>query len=152
MRVNTWWYLAVVVQVLEVAPKTVGTLCICCHWSRMFRSDIRFLKHRSSIFRQSSNPVFGFSMMEQVRLCAVWPTEKWLGSSMIHIQGWKTVWICYCHALEQGCLFRSRITSNTSMLFLYSLPVRVRQHFWLERVIYSLCHPFSRDVLFRFLS
>ena len=27
-------------------------------------------------------------MMEQIRLCTVWPTENWLGSSMNHIQGW----------------------------------------------------------------
>ena len=51
-------------------------------------SDILFLKHASSIFRQSSNPVCGFSMMEQVKLCAVWPTENWLSSSMNDIQGW----------------------------------------------------------------
>ena len=43
---------------------------------RRCRSDILFLKHDSSIFRQSSNPVCGFSMMEQVRLCCVWPTEN----------------------------------------------------------------------------
>ena len=42
--------------------------------------DILFLKHDCSIFRQSSNPV-----------CAVWPTENWLASSMNHIQDWKTV-------------------------------------------------------------
>ena len=66
--------------------------------------DILFLKHDSSLFRQSSNTVSGFSMMEQVRLCAVWPTENWLGSSMNHIQGWKTVWICHRQALEKGCL------------------------------------------------
>ena len=45
------------------------------------------LKHDSNIFRQSSNPVCGFSMMEQVRLCAVWFTENWLGSSMNHRVG-----------------------------------------------------------------
>ena len=55
---------------------------------RAFSTNILFLKHDSSIFRQSSNPVCGFSMMEQVRLCAVWPTENWLGSSINHIQGW----------------------------------------------------------------
>ena len=60
------------------------------------------------IFRQSSKPVCGFSMMEQVRLCAVWPTESWIGSSMNHIQGWMPVWICYCHALEKGCLTSGR--------------------------------------------
>ena len=35
------------------------------------QSDILFLKHDSRIIRQSSNPVCSFSMMEQVRLCAV---------------------------------------------------------------------------------
>ena len=38
-----------------------------------------------------SNPACGFSMKEQVRLCAVWPMENWLCSSMNHIQGGKTV-------------------------------------------------------------
>ena len=64
-------------------------------------SDILFLKHDSSIFRQSSNPVCGFSMMEQVRLCAVNPLENWLGSSMNHIQGSTTVRESYSPALEQ---------------------------------------------------
>ena len=68
-------------------------------------SGILFLKHHSSIFRQSSKHVCGFSMMEKVRLCAVWHTENWLSSSMNHIQGWITVWECYCHALEKGCLY-----------------------------------------------
>ena len=52
--------------------------------------------------------------MEQVRLCAVWPTENWLGSSMNQVQGWKTVLICYCHALETGCL--SAINSWESII------------------------------------
>ena len=39
-------------------------------------TDLLFLKHDSRILRQSSNPVCGYSMMEQVRLCAVWPTEN----------------------------------------------------------------------------
>ena len=39
------------------------------------------IKHESRIGRHSSNPVCCFSMMEQVRICAVWPTENWLGSS-----------------------------------------------------------------------
>ena len=67
-------------------------------------SDILFLKHDSSILRQSPNPVCGFSMMEQVRLCAVCPTQNWRCSSVNHIQGWTTVWECFCHALEKGCL------------------------------------------------
>ena len=45
------------------------------------QSDIVALQHESSI----SNPICGFSMMEQVRLCDVWPTENWLGSSMNHL-------------------------------------------------------------------
>ena len=43
-------------------------------------------------------------MIEQVRLCAVWPTENWDGSPMNHILGWMTVWGCWCHALEKRCL------------------------------------------------
>ena len=35
------------------------------------QADILFLKHACSILRLSSNPVCGFSMMEQVRPCAV---------------------------------------------------------------------------------
>ena len=35
------------------------------------RPNILFLKHASSIFRHSSNPVCGFSMVEPVRLFAL---------------------------------------------------------------------------------
>ena len=65
------------------------------------------LKHKSRILRHSSNPVCGFSMMEQIRLCAVWPMENWLGSSLNQIQGWTTVQEHYSHALEQGSLVRN---------------------------------------------
>ena len=58
-------------------------------------------KHGSSILRQSSNRVCGFSMMEQVRLWGVWPTENCIGFSMNHIQGWMTVWEFYSHALDK---------------------------------------------------
>ena len=51
------------------------------------QSESLALKHESRILGHSSNPVCGFSMMEQVRLCAVWPTENWLASSMNQIQG-----------------------------------------------------------------
>ena len=44
-------------------------------------ADIFFLTHDSIIFRQSFNPVGGFSMMEQVRFCTVCPVENWLGTS-----------------------------------------------------------------------
>ena len=49
----------------------------------------------------TSNPASGFSMMEQVRLSAVWPMENWLGSSLNQIQGWTTVRESYSPALEQ---------------------------------------------------
>ena len=52
--------------------------------------DILILEHDSSILKQSSNPVCGFSVMEQVKVCAVWPRGNWLSSSMNHIQ-WSAV-------------------------------------------------------------
>ena len=49
-------------------------------------------------------PLCGFSLMEQVRLCAVWTMDSWLGSSRNNTQGLMTVRECYRHALEKGCL------------------------------------------------
>ena len=43
-------------------------------------------------------------MIEQVRPCAVWPTENWLESSLNQIQGWTTVRESYSRASEQGTL------------------------------------------------
>ena len=43
-------------------------------------------------------------VMEQVRICAVWPTDNWLGYSLNHIQGWTTVRESYSRALQQGPL------------------------------------------------
>ena len=62
------------------------------------------LKHKSRILGHSPNPVCGFSMLEQVRLCAVYPMEYWLGGSLNHIQGWTTVRESYSRAPEQGPL------------------------------------------------
>ena len=43
-------------------------------------------------------------MMEQVRLCTVWPMENWLGTSKtIYRVGW-LIWICYSRAVERRCL------------------------------------------------
>ena len=53
------------------------------------------LKHESRILGHSSNPVCGFFMMEQVRLCAVWSMENWLGSSLLQIKG-------FFEAIEAG--------------------------------------------------
>ena len=68
---------------------------VCC------LPDFLALNHKSRILGHSSNPVCGFSIMEQVRLCAVWLME---GSSLNHIQGWTTVRESYSRALEQGPL------------------------------------------------
>ena len=53
-------------------------------------------------------------MVEQVRLCAVWPTEIWLGSSLNQILGWTTVLESYSHVLEQGPLDRERALARLS--------------------------------------
>ena len=42
-------------------------------------SEFLALKHESWTLGHASNPICGFSVMEQVRLCAVWPTENCLG-------------------------------------------------------------------------
>ena len=68
------------------------------------KADFHALKHESRILGHSSNPVCGFSIMEQVRLCAVRPTENWLGSSLNQIQGGTAVRESYHRALEQGPL------------------------------------------------
>ena len=47
-------------------------------------------------------------MIEQVRLCDVWPMENWLGSSLNQIQGWTTAPESYSRVLEQGPLMRMR--------------------------------------------
>ena len=44
-------------------------------------------------------------MMEQVRLCALWPMENWLGLSLNQIQGWTTV-------RESYSCFRGRISGG----------------------------------------
>ena len=80
------------------------------------------LKHERRILRHSSSPWCGLSMMEQVRLCAVWPMENWLGLSLNQIQGWTTVRESYSRALEQGPL---PPTTNPSPLpFLCSVGFR----------------------------
>ena len=48
------------------------------------RAEFLALKHESSILGHSSNPVCGFSMIEQIRRCAVWPMGSWLDSSLNH--------------------------------------------------------------------
>ena len=77
-------------------------------WTEYEEAELFALKHKSRILRHLSNPVCGFSMMEQGRLCAVLPMENWLGSSLNQIQGWTTVRESYSRALEQGPLRRRR--------------------------------------------
>ena len=57
------------------------------------------LKHEGRILGHSCNPVHGFSVMEQVILCAVW-----LGSSLNQIQGLTTGRESYSRAFELGPL------------------------------------------------
>ena len=45
-----------------------------------------------------------FSMMEQVRLCTVWPTENWLGTSKTTYRVGRMIGICYSRALDRRCL------------------------------------------------
>ena len=76
-------------------------------WTQTHRSpEFLALKHEPRILGHAFNPVCGFSMMEQVRLCAVWPIDNWLGSSLNQIPGWITVRESYSGALEQGSLGR----------------------------------------------
>ena len=102
----------------------------CCP-SFVVLTDLLFLKHGSRILRQSSNPACGFSMTEQVRLCAVWPTENWLGFCMNHLQGWMNVWECCRPALEKGCLFWSSLRRQ-------SHGVRVRDLLWSSFFLFFL--------------
>ena len=67
-------------------------------------SDILFINHDSSTFRQSSNPVCGSWKSQASSLWAKQHRGKPVPSRRNHIQGWMTVWICYWHALEKGCL------------------------------------------------
>ena len=55
-------------------------------------------------------------MMEQVRICAVWPTENWHGTSLNQIQGWTTVRESYSRALEQGPLLFALLSSPPLVL------------------------------------
>ena len=74
-------------------------------------TDILFLNHDSSILRQSPDPACGFSMMEQVMLCAVWPMENWIEPDT----GQTTVREAYSCALEQGPLtWRERLKERVS--------------------------------------
>ena len=86
-----------------------------------YETEILALKHESRILGHSSNPVCGLSMMEQVRLCAVWPMENWLGFSLNHIQGWTIVREFYSRVLEQGSRVWDGLHSPTS-----PLPITIR--------------------------
>ena len=69
------------------------------------QADILFLKHVSSIFRQSFNPVCGSQNTQASSLWAkhhrAYPVLSWRN----HIQ----YTICYCKALEKGCLPSGRV-------------------------------------------
>ena len=78
--------------------------------------------------QHSQRQVCGFSVMEQVRLCAVWPTENWLGSSLNHMQGWMTVRECCRYALEKGCLVTpARVVLSSIRFFMHAVWDRVQK-------------------------
>ena len=81
------------------------------HCGAIFQPEFLALKHKRLILGHLWKPVCGFSMMGPVSICAVWPTENWLGSSLNKIQGWTTVRESYSPALEQGPLV-SRACGN----------------------------------------
>ena len=81
------------------------------------------LKQKNRILGHSYNPVCGFSMMEQVTLCAVWPLENWLGSFLNQIQ----TGLDHCPRILLSC-FRSRI----SALFPISLSQSSGRTNWLK--------------------
>ena len=80
-----------------------------------FLPEFLAIKHESRILGHSSNPVCGISMMEQVRLCAVW---LWLGSSLNQIQGMTTVRESFSRVLEQRTLGGRRWQTNGGLIFL----------------------------------
>ena len=89
---------------IEIFTSLKNKLCVCCG-QLMSAPEFLALKHESMIFGHSS-------MMKQVRLFDVWPTENWLGSSLNHIQGWTTVRESYSRALEQGPLVSTQHTNE----------------------------------------
>ena len=98
---------------------------------RLSCTEFHALKHESSILGHSSNPASGFSEMKQVRLCAVWPMENWLGSSLNQIQGWTTVPESYSRALEQGHL----ILQQQRILRQFCRPSLSAEHRWLTIIM-----------------
>ena len=61
--------------------------CLLAALSATFCPEVLALKLESRNFRQPTNPASGFSVLEQVRFFAIWPTDNWLGSSLNQMQG-----------------------------------------------------------------
>ena len=91
--------------------------------------EVHALEHESRILGHPSNPVCCFSMMKQVRLCAVWPMENWLGSSSNQIQGRTTVRESYSCALEQGPLIGAALSSLSLIDYHESCAYHSSRHF-----------------------
>ena len=59
-------YQSALIELVALANSGIVTVSSSVSWP-----EISSEEHESSIFRQSSNPVSGLSMMEQVRLCCL---------------------------------------------------------------------------------
>ena len=101
---------------IEIATWQHCGITQCCQvslWIRKSRNHTSSLQStRVAYLDQSSNPVCGFSMTEQIRLCAVCPIENLLGTSKTTYRvGWM-IWICYSRALERRCLAKGFISTQ----------------------------------------
>ena len=94
-----------------------------CHYSVSAEYSVRysaeyFGRHRFrsalniALSDSHSTLLFGFSMMEQVRVCAVCSTENRLGSSMNHIQGGTATVMPYKNDVSPLTLITARSRST----------------------------------------
>ena len=72
----------ILVHAMYLWDRAVQTMCS--------EAEFLALTQESRILGHSYNPVCGFTMMEQVRLCAVWPMENWLA----YRDSWGQLSIC----------------------------------------------------------
>ena len=84
------------------------------------KPDTLALKHESRIFRSAIQHY----MMEQVRLCAVWPFENWPALLRNTYKAGRVIGISHYPAYESGCL------RETSRCAFFQRPLRVYDLLW----------------------